>query len=635
MLALIPLLPLLGFLINGLWYASVQLRGGKALSAQTSGLIATGTIGTSFLLGLVLFFQLGSLPEESRAIETTLFSWISVGTLNIPLAFRLDALNALFVLVITGIGSLIHIFTIGYMAHDEAPAKFFAYLNLFCAFMLVLVLGSSLPVLFLGWEGVGLCSYLLISYWYTDPDKASAGKKAFIVNRIGDLGFLLGMFLIFTTFGTLDFAALKEVVAQTTPSAHIVTIICVLLFVGCTGKSAQLPLFVWLPDAMAGPTPVSALIHAATMVTSGIYLVSRVSFLYTLSHDAMMLMAVVGGVTALFAATIAVAQNDIKKVLAYSTVSQLGLMFLACGVGSFGAGIFHVITHACFKGLMFLGAGSVIHGMHEEQDIMKMGGLRHHMPKTFLVFAAGWLAICGIPPFSGFFSKDEVLWHAYSSSHGGTFLWALGALTALLTAFYMTRLFVLVFLGHSRSKEHAHESSAVMVVPLQILAVLATTAGLIGIPHLSWLGHWLMPIVGHVHLREGVAESSEWVFMISSTIVAAGGIAAAFAVYSNLKTAEGLRARFKTIHTVLANKWYVDEFYEALFVKPIAAISDFLWKFFDVKIIDKIVLSFGTVTNQSGALARGIQTGSTQLYAFMMLVGFVSIVGYTLYGIFQ
>ncbi len=658
MLALIPLLPFIGFLINGVAYAAIQVRGGKAIPAQKAGMVATGFIGAAFVLSVICFLRLVAMPEESRVLESTLFSWIKVGGLDISFALRMDALNSLFALVITGVGTLIHLFSIGYMGHDESPGKFFCYLNLFCAFMLVLVLGASLPVLFLGWEGVGLCSYLLISYWYTDPDKASAGKKAFIVNRIGDFGFLLGMFLIYTTFGTLDFVALKKVVLEMPVSPGVITTICVLLFVGCTGKSAQLPLFVWLPDAMAGPTPVSALIHAATMVTSGIYLVARTSFLFSQSSEALSLVAGVGAATALFAATIAFAQNDIKKVLAYSTVSQLGLMFLACGVGAYATGVFHVITHAFFKALLFLGAGSVIHGMHEEQDIQKMGGLKSRMPKTFLVFVAGWLAICGIPPFSGFFSKDEILWQAFSSSHGSVLLWACGTITALMTAFYMTRLVVLTFFGEPRFEEaapqdkghhdhhghdhghghgiHVHESPAIMTIPLQILAVLSLIGGFMGIPHMSWLEHWLHPVLAHApEMREGVGHSTEWALMGFSVVVALAGMGAAFSIYRNLKTADAMRRRFSGPYKVLSHKWYVDEFYDALIVKPLRSFSVFLWKFFDVNVIDRIVLSFGTAANQSGAMARTIQTGSTQVYAFLMLLGFVSIVGYTLYGIFQ
>ncbi len=659
MLSFIPLLPFFGFLVNGLWYASYQIRTGKTIPAAAAGTLATGFIGTSFALSVALFLQLLALPEEGRVLESTLFNWIQVGGLNLSFGFRMDALNSLFALVITGVGTLIHIFSIGYMGHDAAPAKFFAYLNLFCAFMLVLVLGSSLPVLFLGWEGVGLCSYLLISFWYTDIDKAAAGKKAFIVNRVGDFGFLLGMFLIYTTFGTLDFAALKEAVLSIPVAGGILTTISVLLFVGCTGKSAQLPLFVWLPDAMAGPTPVSALIHAATMVTSGIYLVARLSFLFAKSPDALCLIAVVGAATALFAATIAVAQNDIKKVLAYSTVSQLGYMFLACGVGAYATGVFHVITHAFFKALLFLGAGSVIHGMHEEQDILKMGGLKSRMPKTFLIFACGWLAICGIPPFSGFFSKDEILWQAFSSSQGSVLLWAVATLTALLTAFYMSRLFVLTFLGQPRFKEAAaqdhghhtaahhdshgsghaisvHESPAVMLFPLAVLAVLSVVGGFMGIPHMSWLEHWLHPVLAAApSLREGVHHETEWVLMGTSVVVALIGMISAFTLYSNLPRVEALRKSMGAAYTVLRNKWYVDEFYDFLIVKPIQALSQLLWKFFDIKVIDRLVLGIGAFTTQSGALVRQTQTGSTQLYAFLMVIGFVSIVGYTLYGIFH
>ncbi|MGK5089862.1 NADH-quinone oxidoreductase subunit L, partial [Bdellovibrionota bacterium FG-2] len=375
MLVLVPLFPLIGFLINGVWYAGFQAPPGKHKAhSGVTGVIASLSILASFIVSCMLFIQLKDMPEEGRAINQVLFSWMSVGNFSLDMALRVDPLSSLFTLVITGVGTLIHIYSIGYMHHDETPGKFFAYLNLFCFAMLMLVLGASLPIMFLGWEGVGLCSYLLIGYWYQDIEKAKAGKKAFVVNRIGDFGFLLGMFLIFSTFGTLDFAALREglggVHASIPPSVSVgtITAICVLLFVGCMGKSAQIPLFVWLPDAMAGPTPVSALIHAATMVTSGIYLVARLNFLYSLSPVALEVVASVGVFTAFFAATIAITQTDIKKVLAYSTVSQLGYMFLACGVGAYTAGVFHVITHAFFKALLFLGAGSVIHGMHEEQD---------------------------------------------------------------------------------------------------------------------------------------------------------------------------------------------------------------------------------------------------------------------------
>ncbi len=662
MIALIPLFPLVGFLINGVWYAAAQApEGRKAAGSTAPGVIASIAIFSSFVVSLLLFIQLQGLPEEARFIEQNLFSWMKVGDLSVDMSLRVDVLSTLFTLVITGVGTLIHVYSIGYMSHDATPGKFFAYLNLFCFAMLMLVLGSSLPILFLGWEGVGLCSYLLIGYWYEDEEKAKAGKKAFIVNRVGDLGFLLGMFLIYTTFKTLDFSALKVAVEAMGPSVPEATFtaIALLLFVGCMGKSAQIPLYVWLPDAMAGPTPVSALIHAATMVTSGIYMVSRLNFIYTPSHTAMQFMAVVGALTAFFAATIAFAQRDIKKVLAYSTVSQLGYMFLACGVGAFGAGVFHVITHAFFKALLFLGAGSVIHGMHEEQDIFKMGGLKKYMPKTWLVFAIAWLAICGVPGLSGFFSKDEILWMAFASEHGSPVLWALGAGTAVMTAFYMTRLYRLTFYGEPRfkseghSKAHGkdhhhdaadhghghghhggvHESPAVMVVPLQVLAVLSALGGLIGIPHASWLEHWLEPVLPHHALNASVNPSMEWVLMGLSVAGGVFGMVLAWKIYSDLKYAESLKAKWAPLHKVLENKWYVDEIYEAVFIRPIQKISEFLWKSFDVKVIDQFVLGFGRVSAWTGQRARVLQTGSTQVYAFMLLVGLVITLGYIIYGL--
>jgi NADH-quinone oxidoreductase subunit L len=656
MIALIPLFPLVGFLINGLWYATSQApEGKKAAGSAVPGVIASLSIFASFVVSLLLFLQLQGLPAEARVIEQNLFSWMKVGELSVDMTLRVDVLSTLFTLVITGVGTLIHIYSIGYMSHDATPGKFFAYLNLFCFAMLMLVLGASLPILFLGWEGVGLCSYLLIGYWYEDEEKAKAGKKAFIVNRVGDLGFLLGMFLIYSTFKTLDFAALKTAVASLgagIPEATF-TAIALLLFVGCMGKSAQIPLYVWLPDAMAGPTPVSALIHAATMVTSGIYMVSRLNFIYTGSHTAMQVVAVVGALTAFFAATIAFAQRDIKKVLAYSTVSQLGYMFLACGVGAFGAGVFHVITHAFFKALLFLGAGSVIHGMHEEQDIFKMGGLKKYMPKTWFVFAVAWLAISGIPGFSGFFSKDEILWMAFASEHGSPVLWAVGALTAVMTAFYMTRLYRLTFYGEPRFKTKAasqghhhhddhghghghggvHESPAVMVVPLQVLAVLSAVGGFMGIPHMSWLEHWLAPVLPHHAINPAVNPNLEWVLMGVSVTGAVFGMVAAWKIYSDLKLAESLKARWSGLHRLLENKWFVDELYELLFVKSIQKFSEFLWKSFDIKVIDQVVLGFGRVSAWTGQRVRVLQTGSTQAYAFLLLLGLVMTLGYIIYGL--
>jgi NADH-quinone oxidoreductase subunit L len=657
MLALIPVFPFIGFLINGFWYAFGQAPAGrrKAGSKVTGG-IATLFIFLSFVVSLMTFFDLSAMGPEHRMIEQALFPWITVGKLNVEMAFRVDSLSTLFTLVITGVGTLIHIYSIGYMSHDESPGKFFAYLNLFCFAMLMLVVGASLPILFLGWEGVGLCSYLLIGFWYTDEEKAKAGKKAFIVNRIGDFGFLLGMFMIFSAFGTLDFEALRAAVGHAGEhlpagvDVGMITSICLLLFVGCMGKSAQIPLYVWLPDAMAGPTPVSALIHAATMVTSGIYMVARLNFFYSLSPDALQVVAAVGAFTAFFAATIALVQSDIKKVLAYSTVSQLGYMFLGCGVGAYTAGVSHVITHAFFKALLFLGAGSVIHGMHEEQDIWKMGGLKSKMPKTFLTFAIGWLAICGIPPFSGFFSKDEILWMAFSSPHGSTFLWSLGAITAVMTAFYMTRLFFLTFLGNPRFKEEnahhdhsghhdghhgsggVHESPAVMTIPLQILAVLSAIGGLIAIPHFSWLEHWLEPVIPAHAATELVAPGMEWVLMAVSVAGAVFGIGFALNFYKDLGKVKAVSQKFAVFHRLLENKWYIDEIYQALFIRPIQKLSELLWKGFDVAVIDRIVLGFGRVSEWTGETIRLMQTGSIQIYAFMLLIGLVATAGYLIYG---
>ncbi len=669
----IPLLPLIGFMINGVWYGFFQTKPGAHRAGSTvPGIIATLAIFGSFLVSLQLFSRLLGMNGESRYLEQTVFSWVQAGGLNLDIAFRMDSLNVLFSLVITGVGTLIHLYSIGYMSHDETPGKFFCYLNLFCFAMLMLVLGSSLPILFFGWEGVGLCSYLLIGYWYTDEEKAKAGKKAFVVNRIGDFGFLIGMFLIFWSFGTLDFAALKGLIHGADPG--LMTAIALCLFVGCCGKSAQFPLYIWLPDAMAGPTPVSALIHAATMVTSGIYMVSRLNFIYSASPTAMAVVAVVGAFTAFFAATIAFAQRDIKKVLAYSTVSQLGYMFLACGVGAYVAGVFHVITHAFFKALLFLGAGSVIHGMHEEQDIMKMGGLRSKMPITFATFMIGWLAICGLPPFSGFFSKDEILWKAFSSDHGSIWIWALGAITAVMTAFYMTRLVALTFWGkprfneaelgaHEHSDHHGdddahghghahapagvHESPWTMWLPLVILAILSAVGGFMGVPEIlgghtipNWLEHWLEPIMAapgeHAEAAAHHANHAlELGLMGVSVAGAIIGILLSKSIYNSkrgLATAEELAAKNQSLHKTLENKWYVDEIFTNIFVKPIHSLSVFLWRGFDVAVIDRVVMGFGRVSLWTGQVVRVLQTGSVQIYAFMMFMGVIASVGYLIYG---
>jgi NADH-quinone oxidoreductase subunit L len=660
MLKWIPLLPLIGFAINGVWYALFQSRpGAKKAGAMVPGIIGTAAIFGAFIVALRAFLALKGMPEDGRVLEEVFFSWMKVGDFNLTMGIRVDSLSTLFTLVITGVGTLIHLYSIGYMSDDPAPGKFFAYLNLFCFAMLMLVLGTSLPVLFLGWEGVGLCSYLLIGFWYEDMANAVAGKKAFIANRVGDFGFLLGMFMIYTHFGTLEFSKITELLSRSEFTALLnpgaVTATCLLLFLGCTGKSAQIPLFVWLPDAMAGPTPVSALIHAATMVTSGVYLLSRLNLLFSLSHTAMAIIAVVGAATAFLAATIAIAQDDIKKVLAYSTVSQLGYMFLACGVGAFSAGVFHVITHAFFKGLLFLGAGSVIHGMHHEQDIMKMGGLRSKMPVTFVTFLVGWIAISGIPPFSGFFSKDEILLNSFANVQGSKALWLVGLFTAGLTAIYMTRMFYLTFMGTPRFSEakmaanghgnddHAHddhghgpkgvhESSALMTIPLVILAILSVVGGFIGIPHRNWLEHWLEPVIP---VHEGaitVGNNVEIVLMVLSALVAAGSIIYAWRLYGNLRKVAARKKKYEKIHKVLADKWYIDEFYEMAFIKPIYELSVKLWKGFDVGVIDRVVVGFGRVSQWTGQAARTLQTGSIQVYAIMILFGLVFTLGYLIKG---
>lgn len=657
MLAWIPLFPLIGFLVNGLWYLLGQAPKGRSKAGSTStGAIATAAIFGSFLVSLMFFLRLGELGPEQRVVEETLFHWMNFGAFNLDFTLRLDSLSTLFTLVITGVGTLIHLYSMGYMSHDESPGKFFAYLNLFCFAMLILVLGASMPILFLGWEGVGLCSYLLIGFWYADEEKAKAGVKAFVVNRVGDFGFLLGMFLIYHVFGTLDFQSLHALIQQAGGQlpAHVsqemITAMCLLLFIGCMGKSAQIPLYVWLPDAMAGPTPVSALIHAATMVTSGIYLVSRLNFLYSLSSTALCFIATIGVLTAFFAASIALVQNDIKKILAYSTVSQLGYMFLGCGVGAYTAGVFHVMTHAFFKALLFLGAGSVIHGMHEEQDIWKMGGLKSKMPKTFFTFAIGWLAISGLPPFSGFFSKDEILWQSFHSPHGSILFWILGLLTAVMTAFYMTRLFYLTFLGQPRFKEghreddhgHGHGSAGVhespftMTFPLQVLALLSAIGGLIGIPHLSWLEHWLEPVIPAHEAALEVAgaggESLEWVLMGVSVVGAVAGIMIAFKLYQDLKKVKVLGERYAPLHRVLSHKWYIDEIYQMLIIRPIRVLSEVLWKSFDVAVIDRFIVGLGRISAWTGQTVRVIQTGSIQVYAMVLLLGLVLAMGYLLYA---
>ncbi len=634
MLAAILLFPLLGFLINSILIAATR---GK-VSANVSGSIASAAILGSFICAIVAFTTLTGLPHEGRVIEEVLFSWISTMGFDLPFALRLDPLSSLMTLVVSGVGFLIHVYSVGYMHHDKTPGRFFAYLNLFCFAMMALVLGASLPVLFLGWEGVGLCSYLLIGFWYEDSDKAAAGMKAFVVNRIGDLGFLIGMFYLYGEYHTLDFAALRAAIVGGQANVELLTVATICLFVGAMGKSAQIPLYVWLPDAMAGPTPVSALIHAATMVTAGVYMIVRLNFAFSLCPTTLTLISCIGAATALFAASIAIVQRDIKKVLAYSTVSQLGYMFMAAGVGAYGAAVFHLMTHAFFKALLFLGSGSVIHGMHEEQDIMKMGGLQKYMPKTFATFAIGTIAIAGIPPLAGFWSKDEILWSAFASHHGagGVALWGVGALTALLTAFYMTRLFCLTFLGKERfdhHEVHPHESPLLMVVPLAVLAVLSIVGGFLGIPHYSALEHWLEPVIG-AHSLDAANPSMEWVLMVVSTVIAVIGVGAGYSLFvKNPDTAKGIARSLAGAHRVLFNKYYVDELYDLIFVRPLIAVSNFTWKVIDVIIVDGSVLAVARASRFAGEVIRLFHTGSVQAYAGFMLLGLAALLGYIIYGL--
>ncbi|MCG6912687.1 NADH-quinone oxidoreductase subunit L [bacterium BMS3Abin03] len=625
------LFPLIGFIINGVF-------GSKIKNEKVIGVIGSGAIGLSFLIVVFAFFETLSLPVKERTHIVELFTWLKVGGLDVSIAYQVDQLSLVMALIVTGVGFVIHVYSIGYMHGDKAFWRFFAYLNLFIFTMMNLILADNFVLMFLGWEGVGLCSYLLIGFWYDkDFEKSTtsaAGLKAFIVNRIGDVGFLLGMFLIYLVFNSLNFA---EVFSRATTfhiSEHIFTLIAIFLFIGATGKSAQIPLYVWLPDAMAGPTPVSALIHAATMVTAGVYMVARTSIIFASAPTAMMVVAVIGVFTAFFAATIGMVQNDIKKVLAYSTISQLGYMFLAMGAGAFSAGIFHVMTHAFFKALLFLGAGSVIHSMHEQQDIRHYGGLKKYMPVTYGTFLVAAIAISGVPPLSGFFSKDEILWYSYTNI--GFVFWLIGVITAVMTAFYMFRLQFLTFHGKSRfdeKKTHPHESPRVMTIPLIILAVLAAIGGFIGIPELFSGEHgnlfhsWLEPIFKSAELKLSYFGShshfEEYLFMIISIVGAVAGILVAGYIYLRKpQVADRLSARFKSIYRLLLNKYYVDEAYDATVVNPLVNTSkSFLWKIFDSKIIDGFINAVASWIGNLSSLIRKIQTGVVQSYALVMMIG--------------
>ena len=610
MLTLIVLLPLLGFLLNGL----LGNRLGKAFVSA----VGCGLPILAFATAIAAFqsFQAAGAP-----LVETAFRWALIGDFAFEITFYLDRLSSVMVLIVTGVGSLIHVYSTGYMKEDASYARYFAYLNLFLFFMLLLVLGRSLLVLFVGWEGVGLASYLLIGFWFEDSVKAAAGKKAFITNRIGDAGFLLGMFVIYSTLGTLEMDEVNAAFAGPVLPAVSASLIGVLLFIGATGKSAQIPLHVWLPDAMAGPTPVSALIHAATMVTAGVYLVARLSGVYMHAPEASEVIAVIGVLTAFFAATIAVVQTDIKKVLAYSTISQLGFMFLALGVGAYGVAVFHLYTHAFFKACLFLGAGSVIHAMGGEQDVRRMGGLYRKIPWTFGTFAVATAAIAGLPPLAGFFSKDEILWFAFASEAGGqTWLWALASLTALLTSFYMFRLLWLTFFGKPRMDEHTaqhvHESPLSMTGVLVVLAVLSAIGGFLSIPHFLEPQLPLPAVSGHLHHYETP-------LIVASVVIALAGLAAAAYLYGgDGSRAARMQERFKGLHRVLSGKYYVDELYEAVIGRPLVWISDRIF----LRLGDRVLIDgslhglTGLARLTAGVLGR-VQTGSLHLYVWLVLAG--------------
>ena len=614
LLFLIPLLPLLGFAINGLAYPK--------LPKQIAGIIGTIPPLVAFALSLQLF-----LNFDGQAQILPIADWIKVGSLEIPFAFQIDQLSILMLLVITGVGTLIHVYSIGYMSHDAGFGKFFAFLNLFVFFMLILVLGANFTVLFIGWEGVGLCSYLLIGFWNQKNSYGDAARKAFIMNRIGDLGFLVGIFLLIQDFGTTDYQTIFAAIQSGDYTTDLSTI-AFCLFIGAMGKSAQIPLFTWLPDAMAGPTPVSALIHAATMVTAGIYMVIRANALFELSPEVLHFVGWIGLATALLGAAIGLFQNDIKKVLAYSTVSQLGYMFMGLGASAYTASFFHVMTHAFFKALLFLGAGSVIHAMSDEQDIRRMGGLKSKMPITFITFMLGTIAIAGIPPFAGFFSKDEILASLY---HHDPVMWGLAILGSALTSFYMFRVFILTFYGEFRGTEkqahHLHESPITMTLPLIILAVFSVGGGLINLPHFAggneFLAHWLAPLLPEA----GAAGEVNFLSLEGGAPLLAAFLPAFLAIYvfGMQKSVPSEDGEISGIQKIIYHKFYIDELYELLFVKPIAFLSNFFFQVIDFLVIDLFVEGLGRLVKYASSEFRKAQTGNVGIYLFCMVAAIVVI----------
>jgi len=648
LLWLVPALPLAGFVVNG------ALALTRPTAKRAVSIVGVGTLVLAFAAAAFAVAELAR-QHPTAPLVFRYWEWLPAGDLQVAFALQLDQLAAVMILVVTGVGALIHVFSVGYMYDDPGYARYFAYLNLFVFFMLILVLGANFPVMFVGWEGVGLCSYLLIGFWFNEQINADAGKKAFIVNRIGDFGFLVAMFLIFTHLGSLDFETVfSKAPAAFLPGGAAATAITLFLFLGCTGKSAQIPLYIWLPDAMQGPTPVSALIHAATMVTAGVYLVARCGLLFALSPLGSAVVAGIGALTALFAATIALKQWDIKRVLAYSTVSQLGYMFVGVGTGAYAAGMFHLVTHAFFKALLFLGSGSVIHAVHhalhathaheDAQDMRNMGGLARYMPWTAALMWMATLAIAGIPPFAGFFSKDEILGAAFAEAavHPAWYaFWAMGIAAALLTAFYMTRLMLYTFHGPNRTGEHAgdhlHEAPPVMTGPLVVLGLLTVTGGALNIPELfhghAFLEHWLEPVTSAAQrLRPAVelASSTEWALVAGAVLVAALGIVGAFRL---LKPEALVPARLAPPETGLARllwkKWYVDELYDAIIVRPVMWLSrEVLWKIVDARIVDGLLVNGTAAASRAvGWLGSRLQTGEVGVYVVLFVIGVLAVVG--------
>jgi NADH-quinone oxidoreductase subunit L len=630
---LIPITPFIGFLLNGLF-------GRKAGKGFVTAVAIAASLGAA-ILGTIAVFQYTAAYHHGERHLNTVYQWFNSGGIGADIAFQLDPLSIVMLMVVTWIGFLIHVYSVGYMHHEEGYWRYFAYLNLFLAAMLILILGSSYLFMFVGWEGVGLCSYLLIGFYYQTDYAPPAGKKAFIVNRIGDFGFLVAMFLMFAYLGTVDYAAVQQRALAGGLDTWLIPTICLLMFVGACGKSAQIPLYVWLPDAMAGPTPVSALIHAATMVTAGVYMIVRSNVLYRLAPDAMMVVAIIGGLTALFAATIGLRQFDIKKVLAYSTVSQLGFMFIAVGVGAFSAGVFHLVTHAFFKACLFLGSGSVIHAMSGEQDIRNMGGLKDKIPQTYRTFAIATYAIAGLPLAAGFFSKDEILVSAFSTPYFpavGKIVWLLGTLAAFCTAFYMYRLVYLTFFGKFRGtheqEHHLHESPASMTIPLWILAALSIVGGLLSLPHGIWHGwslatwlHSVVPAVPGLGKEIHISLGTEAAIALVSTLIAVAGWWIARSLYKDRQLAsdQAFYERAPGLARALENKWYVDELYAATIVRPLEGLSRFFWKGVDA-VIDGIAALLGYGVRLFGEVMRFFQTGNVRNYALMFFLGVIAFI---------